>query len=337
MFLRPAEEKDHTSVLAIAKEAGFGMTSLPPDEAVLSEKIATSLKSFQGEKEVKGKEAFFFVLEDPETQQVVGTCGMKAHVGLTQPFYSYKQTTITQASQQLDIFSKHTILQVTNDLTGLSEVGALFLLPDYRRDRIGKMLSLSRFMFMAAFGDYFHEQVLAEMRGVHDLEGNSSFYGAVAQHFFQMSFTQADYVNATQGNQFINDLMPKYPIYLELLPKAAQEVVGRVNPASEPAKHMLIRQGFKQSGYVDIFDAGPTLVADRAGIKTIRDSAVAVVEAIEEMPEDAKKYLLDNEQFAAFRAAMGRMVVGQHGVRLSPKLAKRLHVSVGDIVRYIAM
>lgn len=337
MFLRPAEQKDHEAVLALAKEAGFGMTSLPPDEAVLAEKIEKSIKSFAGDGSFKGLESFFFVLEDPEDGTLAGTCGIKAHVGLTQPFYSYKLTTITQASQQLDIFSKHTILQVTNDLTGLSEVGALFLLPAYRRDRIGKMLSLSRFMFMAAFGEYFHDQVLAEMRGVHDLEGNSPFYNAVAQHFFQMSFTQADYINATQGNQFINDLMPKYPIYTQLLPKAAQDVVGAVNPASEPAKHMLIRQGFKESGYVDIFDAGPTLIAERAQLRTIKESQVAVVRAIEDMPESATKYLADNEQFAGFRAAMGRMIVRENGLAVSPRLARRLGVAVGDTIRYIAI
>jgi arginine N-succinyltransferase len=338
MFIRPANTQDHDAVLALAKEAGFGMTSLPPDVDVLAQKIDISIKSFAGHASVKGQESFLFVLEDPADGAVVGTCGIMAHVGLSQPFYSYKLTTITQASQQLDIFSKHTMLQVTNDLTGLSEVGALFLLPAYRRDRIGRMLSLSRFLFMAGFGDYFHEQVLAEMRGVHDAQGRSPFYDAVARHFFQMPFTKADYVNATEGNQFINDLMPKYPIYQQLLPESAQAVIGAVNPASEPAKHMLLKQGFKESGYVDIFDAGPTLTADRAQIKAIKQSQTAKVTAIADMPESATKYLVDNERFEGFRAAMGRMILGDDGaVTLSARLAERLELSAGDTLRYLPL
>lgn len=338
MRLRPAKKSDHAAVLALAKEAGFGMTSLPPDADVLAEKIEASVASFEGAPEKKGKETFFFVLEDPEKEgYIAGTCGIKSHVGLTQPFYSYKLTTITQASQQLDVFSKHTILQVTNDLTGYSEVGSLFLNPAYRRDRIGKMLSLSRFMFMAAYGDYFADTVLAEMRGVHDKEGNAPFYNAVARHFFQMPFAKADYINATQGNQFINDLMPKYPIYLELLPKPAQDVVGQVNPASEPAKFMLERQGFKPSGYVDIFDGGPTLLAERSQIRSIRESALAKVVGVQVMEESATKYMVSNERFVDFHVAQGRMVLSAEGAQISPKLAKNLNVSIGDTIRYLAI
>jgi arginine/ornithine N-succinyltransferase beta subunit len=38
MFLRPAQKSDHQAILHLARQAGFGMTSLPPDEGVLAEK-----------------------------------------------------------------------------------------------------------------------------------------------------------------------------------------------------------------------------------------------------------------------------------------------------------
>jgi len=337
MFLRPATMKDHDAVLALAKQAGFGMTSLPPDPAVLQEKIEISVASFSGTPKKEGQESFFFVLEDPEKDgHIAGTCGIKTHIGLTQPFYSYKLTTITQISSQLDIFSKHTILQVTNDLTGSTEVGALFLQPEYRRDRIGKMLSLSRFMFIAAHKKYFSEQLIAEMRGVHDAEGNAPFYTALPKQFFNMPFTEADYINATQGNQFINDLMPKYPIYVSLLPKAAQRVIGQVNAASEPAKVMLEKQGFKYTGYVDIFDGGPTMIAERDQVRTVKDSKLAKVSEITELPEGTPKFMLTNDKFVDFRAAIGRVVEATDGtLHITPRLASRANVSVGDTVRFI--
>ena len=222
MFLRPATLDDHKPILELAKQAGFGMTSLPPDADVLKAKIEASVASFAKKCPKKGQESFLFVLEDTDHGgHIAGTCGIMARIGLSQPFYSYKLTTITQVSSQLDIFSKQTLLQVTNDLTGATEVGSLFLQPAYRRDRMGKMMSLSRFMFMAAFPEHFADQVIAEMRGVHDADGNAAFYNALPKKFFEMNFAKADYINATQGNQFINDLMPKYPIYLSLLPKSA--------------------------------------------------------------------------------------------------------------------
>jgi arginine N-succinyltransferase len=334
MFLRPATESDHEAVLALAKLAGFGMTSLPPDEGVLREKIAVSSASFAGSPK-PNHETYFFVLEDPEAGgAIVGTCGIKAHIGLTQPFYSYKLTTITQNSQQLEVFSKHTMLQVTNDLTGCTEIGSLFLHPEYRRDRIGKLLSMSRFMFIAAFRERFAQQVIAEMRGVHDADGNAPFYNAVAKHFFQMPFTEADYINATQGNQFINDLMPKYPIYLSLLPKAAQRVVGQVNAASEAAMAMLEKQGFRHTGYVDIFDGGPTLVVHRDDIKTIRDARHVRVVGATDMPENAPRIMASNDQFASFRCAAGRMQETSAGEAvISTPLLAHLGIALGDTIR----
>lgn len=336
MFLRPATIHDHAAVLALARQAGFGMTSLPPDEQVLHDKIEASVASFAGKYPKPGQESFFFVLEDNENGgHIAGTCGIKARIGLSQPFYSYKLTTITQVSTQLDIFSKQTMLQVTNDLTGATEVGSLFLEPAYRRDRLGKMMSLARFLFIAAFPNYFAEQVIAEMRGVHDVEGSAPFYNALPKKFFQMGFTKADYINATQGNQFINDLMPKYPIYLSLLPKSAQAVVGQVNQASEPAKAMLERQGFKYTGYIDIFDGGPTLVAERDSIDVVQASQQSRVVAIEELPEETDKYMVSNGQFAEFRCSIGRVkMAGEGGVSITPRLAKRIHVALGDTVRH---
>lgn len=335
MFLRPSRPEDHAAVLELAKQAGFGMTSLPPDEQMLRDKIALSVASFAGSVEA-GHEAYFFVLEEPESGRIAGTCGMVAHVGLTQPFYSYKVTTLTQTSRELDIYSKQSMLQICNDLTGSTEIGSLFLAPEFRRDRIGKLLSYSRFMFIASFPGRFDEQVIAEMRGVHDHEGNAPFYNSIARHFFKMPFAKADYTNATKGNQFINDLMPKYPIYVSLLPKSAQRVIGQPNPASEPAKAMLEAQGFKLQGYVDVFDGGPTLQAQRDKLLIVKDSRLAKVGAIDDTIEETR-FMIANERFEDFRCLTARLVYELDGsVTITPRAAKYLQVEVGDVVRYIA-
>lgn len=336
MRIRPVHTDDHAAVLALAKAAGIGMTSLPADADVLGKKIETSVRSFAHDADMKGKESFLFVLEDPISGEVVGTTGIKTHIGLNQPFYSYKLTTITQQSRELELFSRHNILQVTNDLTGCSEIGSLFLLPQYRRDRLGRLLSLSRFLFIACFPDYFSDQIIAEMRGVHDPAGNSPFYDSIARHFFEMEFPKADYINATQGNEFINDLMPKYPIYVNLLPKSAQDVIGQPHPNSTPARAMLEREGFRWQGYIDIFDGGPTLQAETRQVHCVKESPLAEIAAIRDDLQ-AEKSMMCNTEFEAFRCCAGRLIVQDDGrAHITPKAASALAVGIGDTIRYIS-
>lgn len=336
MRIRPVKAEDHRAVLSLAQMAGFGMTSLPADEEVLEAKIDASVRSFAADSAYIGKERFLFVLEEPESGDVVGTTGIKTHVGLNQPFYSYKISTITQQSRELELFSKHTMLNVTNDLTECSEIGSLFLSPEYRRDRLGRLLSLCRFMFIAAFPKFFAEQTIAELRGVHDYAGHSPFYDSIARHFFEMDFSQADYLNATKGNQFINDLMPRYPIYTSLLPKSARDVIGQPHPNSVPARAMLEHQGFRWQGYIDIFDGGPTLQADTKRILTAADSLTATISAIRD-DVNASKFMLSNERFEGFRACSSRLEVQPDGsVHLTPRGAAMLEVAIGDRVRFAA-
>ena len=66
--------------------------------------------------------------------------------------------------------------------------------------------------------------------------------------------------------------MPRYPIYVALLPDAARNVISRPHPDAEPALAMLKSQGFRYNDVVDIFDAGPTVEAFIDHIDTVRES-----------------------------------------------------------------
>jgi arginine N-succinyltransferase len=339
MYVRPVTLNDHEAILSLARQAGFGMTSLPPDAKVLQAKIEKAVKSFAGEHEQSGDDAFFFVLVDAETDEVVGTSGIKAHVGLTQPFYSYKLSTITHSSQQLGIFSVMQALHMVNDFTGASEIGSLFLLPEYRRDRLGRFLSRMRFLFAAEFRGLFDDRMIAEIRGMHDRDGSSPFYDSIARHFFQMDFREADYLNATQGNQFIADLMPKYPIYVNLLPKQAQEVIGKPYTASEPAKAMLELEGFHYNNYLDIFDGGPTLEARTSDIRAVKNSKRGkVVDILDRSSGD--KYLLCTTGLHDFRSCMDRVEILKEGTKedeiaILSRGAGWLNIEKGATVRYV--
>src|SRR5262245_45928895 len=98
MLVRPVAVCDQKEILKLAREAGIGMTSLPPDPQVLEKKIARSVASFAGKKEAEKEQRFLFALEDTAKKKLVGTCGIVARVGQRRPFYSYKLSTIVQSS-----------------------------------------------------------------------------------------------------------------------------------------------------------------------------------------------------------------------------------------------
>ncbi len=331
--VRAVRKEEHPEIMALARIAGIGMSSLPQDEDVLQQKIHNSICSFAGRPVRAQEENFLFVLEDMDKKRLAGTTGIVTHVGLTRPFYSYKLSIISQASSGVGIYSLQHVLHMVNDYTGASEVGSLFLHPDYRRDGLGKFLSRCRFVMMAEFDHLFSDMVISEIRGVQDAEGNSPFYDNLARHFFKMEFRNADYIYATQGGQFIADLMPKYPIYVNLLPKAAQDVIGVPLDASRPAMHLLKSEGFDYQGYVDLFDAGPPMQATRANIKPGRKSARGRVSAVKET--GAEPHIVCNDRLADFMITRGSVQRDGDEVMIAPAVAEAIDVKVGDMVRYV--
>jgi arginine N-succinyltransferase len=331
--IRPVKLKDHAEILALAKIAGVGMSSLPQDAEVLRGKITRAVRSFEGRPEYKKEEHFLFVLEDTENKRLAGTTGLVAHVGLTRPFYSYKLSTITQASSEVDIYSLQQVLHMVNDYTDATEIGSLFVHPDYRRDGIGKWLSRARYLMIAEFPQLFSTMIISEIRGVQDKKGDSAFYDNLARHFFKMDFKKADYIYATQGSQFIADLMPKYPVYVNLLSPVAQSVIGKPFDASKPAMALLENEGFTYEGYVDLFDAGPTMQAESKRINTVRNSQRARVEAIRAV--QSEPYIVCNTRLADFMIGRGSLQKLDNGVVITPEVAKAIGVKKGDMVRFV--
>ena len=78
------------------------------------------------------------------------------------------------------------------------------------------------------------------------------------------------------GAEFIADLMPKHPIYLGLLPESARAAVGRAHASSAIAMAMLIDEGFNYENCVDVFDAGPQVVAQRSKIRTVAQTRIGL-------------------------------------------------------------
>lgn len=338
-YIRPIEMNDLETLHQIAIESGPGFTSLPENSALLADKIERSLNALKQDLQKASSESYLFVLIDSETDEVVGTTGIEAAVGLQEPWYHYRVGTVVHASRELNIHNQFKTLYLCNDYTGCTEVCTLYLKPEHRHSQNGSLLSKSRFLFMAEQPQRFSERVIAEMRGFSDDNGRSPFWEGFGRKFFAMDYSEADYLTGSGNKAFIAELMPKYSIYIHLLPEEAQEVIGRVHANTEPARRMLENEGFRFENYVDIFDAGPTITAPLAKIRAIRDSRYAKIRILpqEETSISNVTYLLSNTRTAGFRCCLSNCTTNQGIAELSPETADALQVKDSDTIRLVEL
>ncbi|WP_417659033.1 arginine N-succinyltransferase [Pseudidiomarina sp.] len=337
LVVRPIKPQDYAALYRCAVESGHGFTSLPVDEDLLRRRIARAQEAFAREQVSEpGDEGYLFVMEDTDTGEVVGCSAIEAAVGLSDAFYHYRLGKVTHHSKELDIYNALETLTLCNDYTGFSELCTLFLREPFRKNMNGRVLSRFRMLFMAEFRNRFSEVAIAEMRGVSDENGQSPFWGWLQQHFFSMDFTQADYLTGIGEKTFVAELMPQLPIYVKLLPPEAQAVIGQVHDNTRPALKMLQSEGFRCRGYVDIFDAGPTVEAEVSNIKSVRESKRLPIK-IGDVAKEQSRFIVCNTQVANFRAAQARLELADDHVVIDAKTAAALQVQNGDNVRFVTL
>ncbi|WP_410498754.1 arginine N-succinyltransferase [Chitinibacter sp. S2-10] len=336
MLIRPTRLSDLDQLMILAGSAGVGVTTLQANPERFIKRIETSIASLNGHLPL-GQASYLFALEDDETGQLAGICGIESAVGMDDTWYNYRVGLSVHASRELDIYKQLPTLFLTSDLTGSSELCTLFLSPDYRKDGNGALLSKSRMLFMASHRERFGSRVIAEMRGVSDEAGRSPFWESLGRHFFKMDFARADFLSYVGSKSFIAELMPKYPIYTCLLPEEAQAVIAHVHPATSPARAMLESEGFHYQGYIDIFDAGPTLECPRDSIRAVRDSREFQSLSVTQPPKNATAWLVSNGALADFRATIAYTRPLEDSLPLTEAVLKRLNLEDGASVRAVAL
>jgi len=330
-IVRPIKTQDIDKLFELASKTGGGMTSMPADYELLEKRIKTSVESCNSNLNGDSAKTFFMVLEDVDSGDLVGTTAIYTNIGRDYPFYSYKVMRVTQRCPELDKTKETRLLTLTNDYTGTTEIGSLFLLPEYRFGGNGSLLSRSRYMVMHNHPDRFDEKIIAEMRGYRDENDRSPVWDHLGVHFFGMAFDEADNMSSGIGdNSFIGDLMPKYPIYIDLLHPEAREAIGKLFTATAPALRMLEKEGFHYNDYVDIFDGGPTVEAYRDNIATIKNTRSLTISAFKDLPETKNKMLVSTTSLIDFKACLADVLIEGDGVVIDESLANILGVNIGD-------
>jgi arginine N-succinyltransferase len=343
-FIRPIARDDLPAVLALSERTGSGLTTLPANRDRLRERIERSLASFDHAAE-KANACYMFVLVEranSDGERVVGISAIEAAVGLTEPWYNYHVGTLVHASRALDVYTVTPTLFLSNDHTGHTELCSLFLDQRYRVGKNGALLAKCRLLFIAEFADLFAGKVIAELRGRLDADGASPFWEGLGRHFFAMEYSRADYLTGTGQKSFIAELMPKHPVYVNLLPESARDAIGMVHADTAPARAMLEQEGFRYEGYVDIFDAGPTVECTRENIDAVRRASVMTCTLGEDdpVPDSLTDYILwlvCNRNFARFRALVAAAPARVDRFPLLPYAAEALGVGEGDSVRIVPL
>ncbi|MDR7334517.1 arginine N-succinyltransferase [Roseateles asaccharophilus] len=277
LLLRPVAAADLPDLVRMAAASHDGISSLPNDEAKLRARIQASLQSFASPDDASGEETYLFVLEDGG--RIVGCSGIAASAGFFDRFYSYRNEFVVHASAALGQSQRMHTLHLCHDLTGTTLLTSFYLDPAYEHGPAAQLLSRARLLFIHANAERFSERIAAESPGVTDAAGQSPFWDAVGRRFFGMDYPEAEAAIGGRSRACIADLMPPSPVYVALLPEAAQWALGQLHPVGELPFSILQDEGFDADSYVDIFDGGPTVEAPLASLRSVRHARELQVQA----------------------------------------------------------
>lgn len=324
--LRNARPEDRPGLFELAQI--LNTLNLSPDEDVLSELLARSKHAFAaaGDAPFDSERHWTFVLEDP-SGKVVGTSALHAQHGTPDAPHTFFRVEAQERCTRIAgedprvLFHRHTVLQLERTFDGPTEVGGLVLSPECRGrpGKLGTLLSMGRFLFVAVRRPLFRPQMLAEvlppLPANPQGEPTSALWDALGAVFTGLSYNEADKLSRTHLD-LIPSLFPDTKIYAELLPQSAQDVIGAVGEPSKGAAHLLRKIGFFQSNEIDPFDGGPHLHASTDKLAPIAKGGWAKVQ-VANLDDSATMGLLayDRPEFGEFRALRAGFVSdGEHVV-----------------------
>ncbi len=332
LVVRPARIEDVDPLFELVQLSELGLSTLKISRDRLQERVEESVRVFFRETARPQGQPYVFVMEDLAHGKIVGTSAVYSKVGGFQPFYSYEIKSVVKKSEALGVEKEIQYLDLHTTHDGPTEIGSLFLSPDYWGGGHGRLLSLSRFLFMAEFLERFESETIAEMRGIVHKDGHCPLWDAIGSHFFQVGYPRAE-TQTLEDKRFIAKMMPQHPIYIPLLPQEAQDALGKVHEKTMPALVLLEQEGFEFHNFVDIFDGGPTLHCETAGIRSVRDSRLLEVSAINEQV-DGDMWLISNARLD-FRCTLGRAHIAGDSIEIDNVTALGLGRKVGDRVRAV--
>lgn len=331
IIIRPISKNDKDAYIAFSFKSSLGIRNLPKDKERLEEKIRTSEKSFDAQVTKPGREEYLFVLENLATGEIEGTSGIFATIN---PKDSCAFSIQTIPHPSLNNAKIRLLKLIKPSSRSLSEICSLYVDPTFRHSGQGRLLSLSRFLFMASHRERFNKKVIAELRGFINENQISPFWDAIGRHFCHLSFSEL-MAQIDHRAIDIHTIIPSNPIYIDLLPQEAQDCIGKTHNSAIPALHMLVNEGFVQANEIDAFEGGPTLIASLSKIRSVQKSKVIKISISQSTIQGETDFIIANTKLN-FRACYGKILFKNRleGI-IDREVAEALQVNAGDLVRIV--
>jgi arginine N-succinyltransferase len=332
--IRGVEPSDEEQLLDVARH--LDTVNLPDDREAIREIIDLSQRSFTGEVKDPKKREYVFVLSDNREKRLVGTSMIIAQLGRRDAPYIYFDVIEEQKySHTLDKHFYHTLLRIGYSYNGPTEIGGLIVLPQYRKapERLGRIISYARFLFIASRRPLFRDEILAELLPPLETDGTSHLWEALGRHFTGLSYAEADFLSK-KNKEFIKSLFPDGVVYASLLPRAAHDVIGKVGAQTRGVEKLLKRIGFRYADRIDPFDGGPHFTAPTDEITLVqRTRRARVVDIVAAGAAGVVKGLCAKELPVSpfIRIIMGDVRdLGERGVGIDVDTARHLDLAAGD-------
>ncbi len=331
--IRAALPSDEDELLAVAHH--LNTVNLPDDRAGVASILDHTHKSFTGAIKDPKRREYVFVLRDLAKNKIIGTSMIIAQLGRRDAPYIYLDVIDEERySHTLDKHFKHTILKIGYSYNGPTEIGGLVLAPEYRLvpERLGTLISYVRFLYIKMHRELFRDEVLAELLPPLEKDGTSHLWDALGRNFTDMTYAEADRLSK-QNKEFIRGLFPEGTIYASLLPKQAQDVIGKVGAQTRGVEKMLRRIGFRYAERVDPFDGGPHFTAPTDEVSLVQRTRKINVEKL--LPNDHPKaravVAVSSAEAPFFRAVLAPWKeAGEDGGAIGEDVAKHLGLDVGS-------
>lgn len=334
ILLRSVREKDFADLYELASI--LDSLNLPHDKRLLRHNIRYAVQSFRGRQKEKAKAIYTFVAEDTRTKRVVGTSSIFARHGAERAPHSYLDVRReVRRSRTLGIRVAHRTLQMGWNKDGPTEVGGLVVKPGYRGlpVKVGKQLSLIRFLYMALHPGRFKKRVLCEFLPDFSRTGKSLLWEHLGRKLTGLEYHRADLLSAT-NKEFILGLFPRAKIYATLFPQSVQDILEKTGKDSLPAQKMLERIGFRYLKQICPFDGGPHFGAQLEDISVVRRSKFLRVKAmLREFPaKEASQGLILSEKRGELRAMQSDFIARRDEIFLPAQTQEILQVKSHDPV-----
>ncbi|MFA5582821.1 MAG: arginine N-succinyltransferase [Bacteriovoracaceae bacterium] len=281
--LRSVKPSDLAELFKLSNVMTF--INLPPDEEIISNKIESSMKSFNNPSSNLWENYYIFVIEDIINHKILGVSMIHAQHGTEdEPHFYLAVGQEAKFSLTINTGFVHGTLKLGLDTDGPTEIGGLILDPEFRGhpEKLGKQISFVRFLYMALHPERFKKVIHSELMPPFDKFGNSPLWEAIGRRFLNMNYHEAD-VLSRSNKEFILSLFPSENIYQTLLPMEAREAIGKVGKETEPVQAMLEKIGFKYMYEVDPFDGGPHYRCPLKDIKPIKERITGTLKAVENL------------------------------------------------------